>query len=53
MRKLTSLQLGSPLRCSYGPAGSLSDVVIDPAERGVSHTVVEAPNGAARMASVA
>jgi hypothetical protein len=49
VRELTSLQLGSPVRCSDGPAGSLSDVVIDPAERRVTHIVVEAPNAAARM----
>ena len=45
----TPLQLGRPVRCSDGPAGSLSDVVIDPAERRVSHLVVEAPNGGARL----
>jgi hypothetical protein len=45
----TSLQLGSPVRCSDGPAGSLSDVVIDPAARRVTHIVVEALNGAAHM----
>ncbi len=49
MRELTPLQLGSPVRCNDGPAGSLSDVVIEPAERRVTHIVVEAPNGAARM----
>jgi hypothetical protein len=53
VRELTSLQLGSPVRCSDGPARLLSDVVIDPAERRVSHIVVEASNGAARMVSVA
>ena len=49
MRELTPLQLGSPVRCNDGPAGSLSDVVIEPAERRVTHIVVEAPNGAGRM----
>jgi len=49
VRELTPLQLGSPVRCNDGPAGSLSDVVIEPAERRVTHIVVEAPNGAARM----
>ena len=28
-----ALQLGRPVRCSDGPVGSLSDVVIDPEER--------------------
>jgi hypothetical protein len=45
----TPLQLGSPVSCSDGPAGALSDVVIDPAELRVTHVVVEAANGAARM----
>jgi hypothetical protein len=49
VRELTPLQLGSPVRCNDGPAGSLSDVVIEPAERRVTHIVVEAPNSAARM----
>jgi len=49
VRELTPLQLGSPVRCNDGPAGSLSDVVIEPAERRVTHIVVDAPNGAARM----
>jgi hypothetical protein len=47
--KATQLPLGGPVRCSDGPAGSLSDVVIDPQERRVSHLVVESPNGAARL----
>ena len=45
----TPLQFGRPVRCSDGPVGSLSDLVIDPAARRVSHVVVEAPNGAARL----
>lgn len=45
----TPLQFGRPVRCSDGPVGSLSDLVIDPAARRVSHIVVEAPNGAARL----
>jgi uncharacterized protein YrrD len=45
----TPLQLGLPVRCTDGRVGSLSDVVIDPTERRVSHIVVEAPNGAARL----
>jgi sporulation protein YlmC with PRC-barrel domain len=46
---LTPLQLGRPVACSDGPAGSLSDVVIDPEEQRVSYLVVEDPNGAARL----
>lgn len=49
MHDLTPLQLGRPVTCSDGPAGSLSDVVIDPHERRVSHLVVEDPGGAARL----
>ena len=49
MPDLTPLQLGRPVTCSDGPAGSLSDVVIDPRERRVSHLVVEDPSGAARL----
>ena len=59
MRKLSSaeanpqeavpLQFGLPVRCSDGRVGSLSDLVIDPNERRVSHIVVEAPNGTARL----
>ena len=45
----TSLQLGGPVRCSDGPAGILSDVVVDPKQRRVSHLVVESPNGGARL----
>jgi uncharacterized protein YrrD len=45
----TPLHLGAPVRCTDGRVGSLSDVVIDPDERRVSHIVVEAPNGAARL----
>jgi sporulation protein YlmC with PRC-barrel domain len=45
----TPLQLGRPVSCTDGPVGSLSDVVIDPGERRVSHIVVEDPNGAARL----
>ena len=48
-QETTSLQFGRPVRCSDGPVGTLSDLVIDPAERRVSHLVVEAPNGAARL----
>ena len=48
----TALQLGRPVRCSDGPVGCLSDVVVDPEERRVSHLVVEEPNGAARLVPV-
>jgi hypothetical protein len=47
---LTPLQLGRPVKCSDGPAGRLSDVVIDPGEKRVIHVVVEDPKGAARLA---
>ena len=52
-QETTPLQLGLPVRCADGRVGRLSDLVIDPTDRRVSHIVVEAPNGAARMASVA
>jgi len=45
----TPLQLGRPVGCSDGPGGTLSDVVIDPGERRISHIVVEDPNGTARL----
>jgi hypothetical protein len=45
----TPLRFGRPVSCSDGPVGFLSDVVIDPKERRVSHIVVEDPNGAARL----
>ena len=48
-QETTPLQLGLPVRCTDGRVGTLSDVVIDPNERRVSHLVVEAPNGAARL----
>ena len=48
-QETTPLQLGLPVRCTDGRVGSLSDVVIDPNERRISHVVVEAPNGAARL----
>lgn len=48
-QETTALQLGLPVRCADGRVGSLSDVVIDRTERRVSHIVVEAPNGAARL----
>ena len=48
-QETTPLQLGRPVSCSDGPAGTLSDVVIDPGERRVSHIVVEDSNGAARL----
>jgi sporulation protein YlmC with PRC-barrel domain len=45
----TPLQLGRVVRCSDGPVGSLSDVVIEPVERRVTHIVVASPDGAARL----
>ena len=38
------LELGSPVNCTDGPFGELSDVVIDPTKRSVTHLVV-APHG--------
>jgi sporulation protein YlmC with PRC-barrel domain len=38
------LELESPVRCIDGPVGELSDVVIDPTSRRVTHLVVE-PHG--------
>jgi uncharacterized protein YrrD len=49
LQEPTPLQLGLPVRCTDGRVGSLSDVVIDPNQRRVSHLVVETPNGAARL----
>lgn len=48
-QETTPLQLGLPVRCTDGRVGSLSDLVIEPNERRVSHIVVEAPNGTARL----
>lgn len=48
-QETTPLQLGLPVRCADGRVGRLSDLVIDPNDRRVSHIVVEAPNGAARL----
>ncbi len=48
-QETTQLQLGGPVSCSDGPVGTLSDVVIDPGERRISHIVVEDPSGAARL----
>ena len=48
-QEATPLQLGLPVRCTDGRVGSLSDLVIEPNERRVSHIVVEAPNGTARL----
>lgn len=43
------LQLGRPVWCSDGPAGRLSDVVVDPAARRLTHLVVEDQDGEARL----
>lgn len=48
-QETTPLQLGRPVKCKDGAVGRLSDVVIDPNERRVSHVVVEDPKGAARL----
>jgi sporulation protein YlmC with PRC-barrel domain len=48
-QETTPLHFGRPVSCSDGPVGFLSDVVIDPKERRISHIVVEDPNGAARL----
>jgi sporulation protein YlmC with PRC-barrel domain len=45
----TTLQLGRPVTCTDGPAGTLSDVVIDPGERRVTHLVVQDASEAARL----
>lgn len=45
----TQLRFGQPVSCSDGPVGSLSDIVIEPAKRRVSHIVVESSEGAARL----
>lgn len=43
------LRLGRTVWCSDGPVGPLTDVVIDPGERRVTHVVVETPDGKARL----
>jgi sporulation protein YlmC with PRC-barrel domain len=48
-QETTPLQLGRPVKCSDGPAGRLSDVVIDPRDRRVTHIVVEDQNDTARL----
>jgi sporulation protein YlmC with PRC-barrel domain len=48
-QETTPLQLGRPVRCTDGTVGRLSDVVIGPHERRVSHIVVEDANGGARL----
>ena len=46
------LQLGRPVWCSDGPVGRLSDVVVDPQERRLTHLVVEDNDGEARLVPV-
>lgn len=45
----TPLPLGAPVRASDGPVGRLTDVVVDPKERRVTHLVVEDDDGDARL----
>ena len=45
----TPLPLGAPVRGSDGPVGRLTDVVVDPQERSVTHLVVESEEGEARL----
>lgn len=45
----TPLQFGQQVRGNDGTAGRLSDVVVDPKERSVSHIVVESEDNAARL----
>lgn len=45
----TPLQLGRPVQCSDGVVGKLADVVVEPKQRGLTHLVVEEPEGRARL----
>ena len=54
MRELSAqetspLPLGREVSCSDGPAGRLTDVLVDPDERRVTHLVVEDRDGTARL----
>ena len=51
-RETTPLPLGWPVLGSDGPLGRLTDVVVDPAERRVTHLVVEDRQGDARLVPV-
>lgn len=48
----TPLPLGAPVRASDGAVGRLTDVVVDPTERSVTHLVVEGEDGEARLVPV-
>ena len=48
-RETTPLPLGWPVLGSDGPLGRLTDVVVDPAARRVTHLVVEDNHGEARL----
>lgn len=48
-RETTPLPLGWPVLGSEGPLGRLTDVVVDPGERRVTHLVVEDRQGDARL----
>lgn len=43
------LPLGREVSCSDGPVGRLTDVLVDPGERRVTHLVVEDRDGTARL----
>jgi uncharacterized protein YrrD len=51
-RETTPLPLGWPVLGSDGPLGRLTDVVVDPGERRVTHLVVEDRQGDARLVPV-
>ena len=51
-RETTPLPLGWPVLGSDGPLGRLTDVVVDPAARRVTHLVVEDRHGDARLVPV-
>jgi hypothetical protein len=48
-RETTPLQFGRPVEGSDGEVGRLTDVVVEPNERRVTHLVVEDPAGKARL----
>jgi hypothetical protein len=45
----TPLRFEAPVRAADGPVGPLTDVVVDPGERSVTHLVVEGRDGEARL----
>ena len=54
MRELTAqetspLPLGREVSCGDGPVGRLSDVLVDPDARRITHLVVEDRDGTARL----